>query len=49
MDVRDQELADLVRQLLDEVRAMRTENERIARLLEQMLEKLSSLERSQYG
>jgi hypothetical protein len=46
MDVRDQDVAELLRTLIDEVRLSR---EQTTALLEAMLRKLDSLERSQYG
>jgi hypothetical protein len=46
MDVRDQDVAELLRALIDEVRLLR---EQTATLLEAILQKLDSIERSQYG
>ena len=46
MDVRDQETAELLRALIDEVRTLR---ERTTALLEAILRKLDDLERSQYS
>jgi hypothetical protein len=46
MDVRDQEAAELFRALIDEVRLLREET---TALLEAILQKLNSIERSQYG
>jgi hypothetical protein len=45
-DVRDQDAAELLRQLIEEVRSMR---EQTTALLEAVLAKLESIERSQYG
>ena len=49
MDVRDADAAELLRALLEELRALREEAARQRALLEEMLRKLDSLERSQYG
>jgi hypothetical protein len=49
MDVRDQDAAELLRALLEELRALRVEGERQSALLEQMLARLASLERTQYS
>jgi hypothetical protein len=46
MDVRDQDAAELLRALVDEVRLLR---EQTTALLEAILQKLDSIERSQYG
>jgi hypothetical protein len=46
MDVRDQDAAELLRALVDEVRLLR---EQTSTLLEAILAKLDSIERSQYG
>jgi hypothetical protein len=46
MDVRDQDAAELLQALIDEVRLLR---EQTTSLLEAILKKLDSLERSQYG
>ena len=46
MDVRDQDAAELLRALIDEVRLLR---EQTTALLESILQKLDSIERSQYG
>jgi hypothetical protein len=47
MDVRDQDAAELLRALLDELRALREESVRQSALLEEMLRKLAEIERSQ--
>jgi hypothetical protein len=49
MDVRDQDAAELLRTLLDELRALREETVRQSALLEEMLRKLADLERAQYS
>ena len=49
MDVRDQETAELLRQLLEEVRALRGDAAQLTALLAEMLRKLDSIDRSQYG
>jgi hypothetical protein len=49
VDVRDQEVAELLREMLAEVRALREEAARQTAVLEEMLRKLDSLDRSQYG
>jgi hypothetical protein len=46
MDVRDQDAAELLRALVDEVRLLR---EQTTALLEAILQKLDSIERTQYG
>jgi len=46
MDVRDQDAADLLRELIEEVRLLR---EQTTTLLEAMLRKLDSIERTQYS
>ena len=46
MDVRDQDAADLLRALIEEVRLLR---EQTTALLEAMLWKLDSIDRSQHG
>ena len=46
MDVRDQELAELLRTLIEEVRLLR---EQTKVLLEAILAKLDSIERTQYS
>ena len=46
MDVRDQDAAELLRVLIDEVRLLR---EQTTALLEAMLAKLADIERTQYG
>jgi hypothetical protein len=46
MDVRDQDVAELLRTLIDEVRLSR---EQTTALLEAILQKLDSIERTQYG
>jgi hypothetical protein len=49
MDVRDQEAAELLRMLLEELRALREETARQTALLETMLRKLDGIERTQYS
>lgn len=49
MDVRDQDAAELLRALLDELRALREETARQSALLEEMLRKLGDIERTQYN
>jgi hypothetical protein len=49
MDVRDQDAAELLRALLDELRALREETVRQSELLEEMLRRLGAIERSQYS
>jgi hypothetical protein len=49
VDVRDHDTAELLRQLLDEVRALRGDAARLGELLEAMLAKLDSIDRSQYN
>ena len=49
MDVRDHETAELLRLLLEELRALREQTLRQSELLEAMLQKLDSIERSQYS
>jgi hypothetical protein len=46
MDVRDQDAADLLRELIEEVRLLR---EQTTALLEAVLRKLDSIERTQYS
>jgi hypothetical protein len=46
MDVRDQDAAELLRALVDEVRLLR---EQTTALLEAILKKLDSIERTQYS
>jgi hypothetical protein len=46
MDVRDQDAAELLRALVDEVRLLR---EQTTTLLEAILQKLDSIERTQYS
>jgi hypothetical protein len=46
MDVRDQDVAELLRLLVDEVRLLR---EQTTTLLEAILAKLDSIERTQYS
>ena len=46
MDVRDQDAAELLRALVDEVRLLR---EQTTALLEAILQKLDSIERTQYS
>jgi hypothetical protein len=46
MDVRDQDAAELLRALVDEVRLLR---EQTTTLLEAILRKLDSIERTQYS
>jgi hypothetical protein len=46
MDVRDQEAAELLRALVDEVRLLR---EQTSALLEAILAKLDAIERTQYS
>ena len=46
MDVRDQDTRELLRLLIEEVRLLR---EQTTTLLDAILKKLESLERSQYG
>jgi hypothetical protein len=46
MDVRDQETAELLRALIDEVRTLR---EQTTALLDAILRKLDDLERTQYS
>jgi hypothetical protein len=49
MDVRDQDAAQLLQAILEELRALREESARQTALLEAMLEKIGSIERSQYS
>jgi len=49
MDVRDQDAAELLRALLDELRALREETARQSALLEEVLRKLDAIERTQYS
>jgi hypothetical protein len=49
MDVRDQDAAELLRALLDELRILREESARQTTLLEEMLRRLEAIERSQFG
>jgi len=49
MDVRDQDAAELLRALLDELRALREETARQSALLEEVLRKLGEIERTQYS
>ena len=49
MDVRDQDAAQLLQAILEELRALREEAARQTALLEAMLQKLDSIERSQYS
>jgi hypothetical protein len=49
MDVRDQDAAELLRMLLEELRALREETARQTALLEAMLRKLDGIERTQYS
>jgi hypothetical protein len=46
MDVRDEDVAELLRTLIDEVRLLR---EQTTALLEAILAKLDSIERTQYS
>jgi hypothetical protein len=46
MDVRDQDAAELLRALVEEVRLLR---EQTTTLLEAILQKLASIERTQYS
>ena len=46
MDVRDQDVAELLRVLIEEVRLLR---EQTTTLLEAILQKLDSIERTQYS
>ena len=46
MDVRDQETAELLRELLEEVRLLR---EQTTQLLEAVLRKLADIERTQFS
>jgi len=46
MDVRDQDAGELLRALIEEVRLLR---EQTTTLLEAMLQKLDSIERTQYA
>ena len=46
MDVRDHDATELLRELVDEVRLL---HEQTTALLEAILAKLDSIERSQYG
>ena len=46
MDVRDQETAELLRALIEEMRTLR---EQTTALLDAILRKLDDLERTQYG
>jgi hypothetical protein len=49
MDVRDADAAELLRELVAELRSLREEAARQTALLEELLRKVDSLERSQYG
>lgn len=49
LDVRDQEAAELLRMLLEELRALREETAPQTALLEVMLRKLDGIERTQYS
>jgi hypothetical protein len=49
MDVRDAEAQELLERILEELRALREQTVRQSELLEAMLAKLDSIERSQYG
>ena len=49
MDVRDQDDAELLAALLDELRMLREEAARQTALLEAMLRRLEALERTQYS
>jgi hypothetical protein len=47
MDVRDQDAAELLSALLDELRALQEETVRQSALLEEVVRKLAEIERSQ--
>ena len=49
MDVQDQTAHELLERLLEELRALREEAARGTRLLEEILAKLDSIERTQYS
>jgi hypothetical protein len=49
MDIQDQTAHELLERLLEELRALREESARGTRLLEEILAKLDSIERTQYG
>jgi hypothetical protein len=49
VDVRDSDVRYLLELLLEELRALREEAARNNRVLEEILEKLGSIDRSQYG
>jgi hypothetical protein len=49
MDVRDQDAAELLRALLEELRALREESLRQSALLEEVVRRLAALERTQYS
>jgi hypothetical protein len=49
MDVRDQDAALFLQAILEELRTLREEAARQTALLEAMLQKIGSIERSQYG
>jgi hypothetical protein len=49
VDVRDREVAELLERLLGELRALREETTRQSALLEAVLARLASLERTQYS
>lgn len=49
MDVRDQDAAELLQRILEELRLLREEAARQAALLEAMLRKLDGIERSQFN
>jgi hypothetical protein len=49
MDVRDQDAAQLLQAILEELRGLREESARQSALLEAMLQKIGSIERSQYS
>jgi hypothetical protein len=49
VDVRDAEAQELLERILEELRALRDYTARQNELLEAILQKLDSLERSQYG
>ncbi|CAN5124024.1 MAG: hypothetical protein H0U82_00885 [Actinobacteria bacterium] len=49
MDVRDQDVAEILRELLEELRAIRQEMARHTNLLEATLAKLGDIERTQYS
>jgi hypothetical protein len=49
MDVRDAEARELLERVLEELRALRKEAARQSALLEAILQKLDSIERTQYS